>query len=380
MERAGQPVRKQIGTTEPQANNMTAPKMPHMTMEIAGRRIGPDERPYVIAELSANHGGQIDQLFRLMDAAHATGADAIKIQSYAPDTITLKSDRPDFRIESGPWAGQTLHELYTEAQTPFEWHERLFAHAKDIGATLFSSPFDTSAIELLEQLDAPALKIASFEAVDTPLIMRAAQSGKPLIISTGMANLSEIHAAVAAARSGDAKQLALLHCISGYPTPPAQSNLRTIPHLAEAFGTIVGLSDHTLGDGVSVAAVALGARIIEKHFTMARADGGPDAAFSLEPGEFARLVKNCRDAFDALGQVSYAQAEAETGNLQFRRSLYAVEDIATGDTFSHDNVRSIRPGHGLPPKHLDVVIGAKARAAIPKGAPLSWDLIDQSSE
>ncbi|MEM8878145.1 MAG: pseudaminic acid synthase [Pseudomonadota bacterium] len=346
-------------------------------IEISGRPIGPDHAPFVIAEISANHQGDLQRALELIDAAHASGADAIKIQSYKPDTITLDCDVEDFQIRGGPWAGQTLFQLYKQAQTPFEWHAPIFEHASNIVATLFSSPFDASAIDLLRSLNAPAYKIASFEAIDTPLIEYAAQSGKPLIISTGMADLPEISDAVNAARRGGAKHLALLHCISGYPTPADQSNLRTIPHLAETFDVVVGLSDHTLGDGVSVAAVALGARIIEKHFTLSRADGGPDAEFSLEPDEFGNLVANCRDAFAALGRVTYDKAEAESGNLQFRRSLYAVKDIPEGQCFTAANIRSIRPGHGMSPKTLPALLsGAKARVGIKRGTALQQHMID----
>ena len=348
--------------------------MPEIT--IAGRRIGPGHPPYVIAEMSGNHNGDIKRAFALLEAAKKSGADAVKLQTYTADTLTIDHDGPDFRIEGGPWAGRRLYELYQEAHTPWDWHPQLFAKAREIGITVFSSPFDPTAIEFLEKLGAPAFKIASFEIVDLPLIQRAAKSGKPLIISTGIASLGEIAEAVDAARGAGCREIALLHCTSGYPTPPEDSNLRTIAHLADAFGVVAGLSDHTPGTAVPVAAVALGASLIEKHFTLRRADGGPDAAFSLEPEELTELVANCRTAWTALGKVSYELEASEKGSLIFRRSLYAVEDIPAGGRLTADNVRSIRPGHGLPPKHLPKVLGRRAARAIARGTPLAWSLIE----
>jgi pseudaminic acid synthase len=345
-------------------------------MQIAGRPIGDEHPPYLIAELSANHNGDIGRMMELIDAAAETGADAIKIQTYVADSITIDHDSDDFQIKGGPWGGRTLYDLYKEAQTPFEWHESIFARAKERGVTVFSSPFDFSAIDLLAKLDAPAYKIASFEAVDLPLIRKAASNGKPLIISTGMANLPEIDEAVSAARQAGDGGVVLLHCISGYPAPANESNLRTIPHLRDAFGTVVGLSDHTLGDGVSVASIALGARVIEKHFTLRRADGGPDSHFSLEPDEFKRLVDNCRMAFEAIGHVTYERAEVEKSNAVFRRSLYVVKDVAKGEPFSDKNVRSIRPGYGLAPKHYERVLGRRAKSDIARGTALSWSLVE----
>jgi pseudaminic acid synthase len=348
--------------------------MPEIT--IAGRRIGPGHPPYVIAEMSGNHNGDIKRAFALLEAAKKAGADAVKLQTYTADTITIDHDGPGFRIEGGLWNGRTLYELYQEAHTPWEWHPQLFARARELGIAIFSSPFDATAIEFLETLGAPAFKIASFEAIDLPLIQRAAKTGKPLIISTGIASLGEIAEAVEAARAAGGREIALLHCTSGYPTPPADSNLHTLPHLAAAFGVVAGLSDHTPGTAVPVAAVALGASVIEKHFTLRRADGGPDAAFSLEPEELAELVANCRTAWTALGKVSYELEASEKGNKTFRRSLYAVQDIPAGGHFTAENVRSIRPGYGLPPKHLSEVLGRRAGRAIARGTPLAWSLIE----
>jgi N-acetylneuraminate synthase len=340
---------------------------------IAGREIGPDRPPFVIAELSGNHNACIDRALRLIDAAAEAGADAVKLQTYTPDTITIDHDGPGFRIDGGLWAGRTLHDLYGEAQTPYEWHDALFAHARAHGLIVFSSPFDHTAVDLLESLDAPAFKIASFEAIDLPLIRRAARSGRPLIVSTGMTTEAEIAEALEAA--GGPARTALLHCVSAYPASFADANLRAIPMLAARFGCPVGLSDHTPGTAAAVAAVALGACIIEKHFTLARADGGPDSAFSLEPDELKRLVNDCRNAWDALGDPVLRRGEVERGNMQFRRSLYVVRDVAAGATLTEADVRSIRPGFGLEPKHLPALLGRRTSRSLKRGEPVDWEMV-----
>lgn len=345
------------------------------SIQIAGRNIGPDYPPYIIAEVSANHNGDLDAAIRLISTAKEAGADAVKLQTYTADTITIDHDGPDFMIKGGLWDGYKLYDLFKEAHTPFEWHAQLFAHARDLGITVFSTPFDESAIELLEGLDAPAYKIASFEAVDLPLIRRAARSGKPMIISTGMTSPAEIEAALNAARSGGCSEIALLHCVSEYPAAAETCNLRTIADIARRYGVVAGLSDHTLGIAVPVAAVAVGACIIEKHFTDSRAKGGPDSAFSLEAGELAELCRSTRIAFDALGAPTYRRTAGEQANKQFRRSLYAVADIRKGEAFTARNVRSIRPGYGLPPERLDDLLGRPAAQDIFRGTPLSDQLI-----
>jgi pseudaminic acid synthase len=344
-------------------------------LSIFGRSIGPDAPPFIIAELSGNHNQDLDRAKRLIDACAAAGAHAVKLQTYTPDTITIDHDGPGFRLESGLWAGKTLHQLYGEAFTPYEWHPALFAHARQQGLIILSSPFDDTAVDLLESLDAPAFKIASFEVIDLPLIQRACRTGRPLLISTGMTSPQEIADAVDTARSGGVDDIVLLHCVSSYPATFADANLRTIPRLAEDFGCLVGLSDHTPGTAAAVAAVALGACVIEKHVTLARADGGPDAAFSLEPHELAALVRDCADAWTALGRSDYRRGEDETGNRQFRRSLYIVRDVAKGEVLSADCVRSIRPGFGLPPRHLPDALGRKAARALKRGEPLAWDMM-----
>ena len=346
-----------------------------MPIAIAGRELGADHPPLVIAELSGNHNASIDRALRLIDAAADAGAEAIKLQTYSPDTITLDHDGPGFRIEGGLWHGRTLYDLYREAQTPFAWHEVLFAHARERGLIVFSSPFDETAVELLERLDVPAFKIASFEAIDLPLIRRAAQSGKPMIVSTGMTDEIEITEAVEAA--GGPENTILLHCVSAYPARFADANLRAIPMLAERFGCLVGLSDHTPGTAAAVASVALGAVVVEKHFTLARADGGPDAAFSLEPAELRRLVDDCRNAWEALGEAALKRGEIESGNKQFRRSLYVVRDVAAGQVLTEADVRSIRPGYGLAPKHLPEVLGMVALQPLKRGDPVSWGQLGQ---
>jgi N-acetylneuraminate synthase len=350
--------------------------MAESEIEIAGRKIGAAHPPYVVCELSANHGGSLDKALKMIDAAAATGADAIKIQTYTPDTLTIDSERPEFKIKGGLWDGRTLYDLYREAFTPFEWHPRVFAHAREIGITLFSTPFDESATELLASLGAPAYKIASFEAIDLSLIAHVAKKRKPMIISTGMANLGEIHEAVTTARQHGCGELALLHCTSAYPAPIEAANIRTVPHLGDAFGVVSGLSDHTPGIAAAIASVVLGGAIIEKHFTLSRADGGPDAAFSLEPDEFKRLVEGCKAAYAARGRVDYERGDLERQSLVFRRSLFVVRDVEAGAPLTPADIRSIRPGHGLPPKHLPEVIGRRAARFLERGTPLAWaDLI-----
>jgi len=342
---------------------------------IAGRRIGAGHEPFVICELSGNHNGSLERALAMIDAAAATGCDAIKIQTYTADTITLDVDRPEFRIAGGPWDGRSLYDLYREAQTPYEWHPALFARARDRGVILFSSPFDETAVDLLDELGAPAFKIASFEAVDLPLIRRAAATSKPLIISTGMANLAEIEQAKAAALDAGADGVVLLHCVSSYPAALEDANVRTVADMAQRFACPVGLSDHTPGSAAAVAAVALGASVIEKHFTLARADGGPDAAFSLEPDEFSALVSDCKAAWRALGRAHYDLLGSEHGNLAFRRSLYVAADVKAGEPLTARNVRSIRPGLGLAPAELDQVLGRAAARDLKRGEPLAWDMV-----
>ena len=354
---------------------MTSKATPPLEIEIAGRKIGLAHEPFVICELSGNHNGSLERALVMLEAAAATGADAIKIQTYTPDTITLDHDSPDFRIEGGLWDGRTLYDLYGEAQTPYEWHAALFAKAKQLGVILFSTPFDETAIDLLEGLDAPAYKIASFEVIDLPLIASVARRGKPMIISTGMANLAEIGDAVDTALQHGAPGVVLLHCVSAYPAPMEEANVRTVPDLAERFGVISGLSDHTPGSAASVAAVALGACVIEKHFTLARSDGGPDAAFSLEPAEFTALTRDCKAAWRALGKVGYDLLGSEQGNIAFRRSLYVVADVAKGEVLTTAHVRSIRPGFGLAPRHLGEVLGKVAKRDLTRGEAFSWDMI-----
>lgn len=343
-------------------------------MKIANRLIGSDSEPYVIAELSGNHNGDLARALRLIELAKVAGANAVKLQTYTADTMTIDHDSPEFRIKGGLWHGRRLHELYREAHTPWDWHPALFEHARKVGITCFSSPFDPTAIEFLQSLGAPAYKIASFEIVDTPLIALAARTGKPLIVSTGMASGTEITDAVEAAQG--AGGLALLHCVSGYPTPASQANLARIAALAAKFDCPVGLSDHTLGVEVSIASITCGACIIEKHFTMARSEGGPDAAFSLEPDELARLVTGVRIAHEAKGLADYGLADSEKASVIFRRSLYVVKDIAAGEAFTSENLRSIRPGYGLAPKFLPDILGRFARRMIARGTPLSFDLIE----
>ena len=344
-------------------------------VNIKGRAIGDGMAPYVIAEMSANHNGDIRRAFALLESAKRAGADAVKLQTYTPDTMTIDSDGPEFLIKGGLWDGYRLYDLYKEAQTPWDWHRLLFDRARELDMAIFSTPFDETAVDLLEELNAPAYKIASFEAIDHALIRRAARTGKPLIISTGMANRTEIGEAVKAAREAGGREIVLLHCTSAYPAPAEDMNLRTIPDLARAFDVVVGLSDHTLGTAVAVASVALGAAVIEKHFTLKRSDGGHDSAFSLEPDEMARLNRDVRFAWEALGAVNYEREPSEVANLTFRRSLYIVADVAPGELLTRENVRAIRPGFGLAPKYLDQVVGRRAKTRLARGTALKWEIL-----
>lgn len=347
------------------------------SFKIGSRTIGPDAAPFVIAEMSGNHNQSLDQALRIVDAAAKAGAHALKLQTYTADTMTLDIAEGEFFIQdpNSLWAGSSLYALYQKAHTPWEWHAPIFERAKALGMLAFSTPFDETAVDFLETLDVPAYKIASFENTDIPLIRKVAATGKPMIISTGMASIAELDESVRAARQAGCKDLVLLKCTSTYPASPENSHIRTIPHLAQLFGCQVGLSDHTMGVGVSVAAVAMGATVIEKHFTLDRADGGVDASFSLEPAELASLVTETERAWQGLGQVRYGATQAEQKSLVFRRSLYVVRDMAEGEAFSADNVRAIRPGLGLAPKHIDTVLGRKARQPIKRGTALSWDIV-----
>lgn len=346
--------------------------LPNFT--IAGRCIGNGAPAYIIAELSANHGQQLSAAIELIEAAAKAGADAIKLQTYRPDTITLDCDAPPFQIGEGTaWKGRRLYDLYQEAHTPWQWHPELFAAAASHGLACFSSPFDDTAVEFLESLDCPAYKIASFEIVDHGLIRKAAATGKPLILSTGMATESEVEEAVFAAREAGNGALALLKCVSAYPAPPSEMNLRTIPYLAQRFSCVTGLSDHTLGFVVPVTAVALGGAIIEKHLTLRRSDGGPDSHFSLEPDEFRQMVESVRIAEQAVGEPSFELTDSQRPSIQFRRSLFASKTIRSGETFTRENVRSVRPGDGLPPKHLDEILGKTASRDLAFGTPLRWE-------
>lgn len=347
-------------------------------LHIDGRRIATDAPPYIIAEMSANHNGSLDTALRIIEAAKAAGADALKLQTYKPDTITLDCDTKDFQIHGGLWDGKTLYKLYEEAHMPWDWHKPLFEHARKLGITIFSSPFDSTAVDLLEDMNAPAYKVASFEAVDLPLIKYVAATGKPMIISTGMADAEEIQEAVDAAREGGCKELAVLHCVSGYPAPAGDYNLRTLADMFERFKLVTGLSDHTLDNTTAIASVVLGAAIIEKHFTLDRTGGGPDDSFSLEPAELEALCRDTKTAWQALGQVDYGRKSSELGNTQFRRSLYFVKTLKAGDVITADAVRSVRPGFGLAPKFLNEVIGAKVTSDVHYGLPVLPESINKS--
>lgn len=348
-------------------------------ISIDGRTIGHDHAPYIIAELSANHNGSIDKALASIKMAKDMGADAVKIQSYTADTMTIESNLPDFKISGGLWDGYNLYQLYQEAHTPFEWHQQLFDYAREIGITLFSTPFDESAVDLLESLNAPAYKIASFELTDIPLIEYVASKGKPMIMSTGMANLDEISQAVQCAKKSGCNQLVLLHCISAYPAPMNESNLKTITDLAEKFGCLVGLSDHTIGPTVPLMATALGATVIEKHVTLSRQDKGPDSEFSLEPEELRSLCDQTKLAWQTLGTAGYERKPAEEANARFRRSIYFVEDLAENTLITSKHIRRIRPGFGLAPKYFDRLIGMKTTTAISRGEPVSWDKVKKAN-
>lgn len=350
--------------------------MDRNSFSIRGRRIGAGEPAFVIAELSANHGGSLEKALALVRVAKECGADAVKIQTYTADTITIDCDNEYFQVKHGTiWDGTTLHRLYREAYTPWEWHRPIQEAVEREGMVFFSTPFDFTSVEFLESLDVPVYKIASFELVDLPLIEKIARTGKPAILSTGMATLREIDEAVRAFRDAGGAELTLLKCTSAYPAPPEEMNLRTIPHLAEAFQTPVGLSDHSLGFAASVAAVVLGACVIEKHLTLSRSDSGPDSAFSTEPAEFKAMVDAVRVAERALGRVSYDASEKEWSSRSLRRSLFIVEDVKADEPFTNKNVRSIRPGYGLPTKHIATVIGRCAARDLKRGTPLAWDML-----
>lgn len=347
------------------------------SFQIGPAKLGPAEKPFVVAELSGNHNGSLDRALALVDAAADAGAHAIKLQTYTADTMTLNIATGEFLITdpNSLWHGRNLYDLYQEAMTPWEWHQPIFDRAKSRGMAAFSSPFDASAVDFLETLDVPAYKIASMENTDWPLLKKVAQTGKPVIMSTGTASLADVAASVEVLRTNGCKHLIVLKCTSAYPAPPEKANLRTIPHLAQAFGCLSGLSDHTMGLGTAIAAVALGASMIEKHFTLARADGGVDSAFSLEPAEFASLVTASEQAWASLGRVQYESQNEESTAVGHKRSIYAKRDIKAGEPFSMDNLQVIRPANGLAPRHLERLLGKEARQDIAFGTPLSWDLI-----
>ena len=346
-------------------------------MKINNRLINVENPPYVIAEMSANHNGDINNAYKIIDMAKTAGADAVKLQTYKPDTITMDMRTPEFMIEGGLWDGQSLYELYESAFMPWEWHKPLFDYAKKVGITIFSSPFDNTAVDLLEDLNTPAYKIASFEAVDLPLIKYVAQTGKPMIISTGMADAEEIQEAIEAAREGGCKDLAILHCVSGYPAPAADYNLRTLTDMQDKFGLVTGLSDHTIDNTTAITSVALGASIIEKHVTLNRNGGGPDDIFSLESKELKQLCAGVETAWESLGQIDYGLKSSEQSNVKFRRSLYFIKDIKKGEVITPHHVRSIRPGYGLLPKLQKEIVGKIAKKNIIAGTAINWSLIER---
>lgn len=345
--------------------------------KIAGRAIDEKQAPYVIAEMSANHNGNIENAYKIIAMAKASGADAVKMQTYTPDTITIDCDLADFQLTEGLWQGRSLYDLYQEAHTPWDWHKPLFDYAKKIGITLFSSPFDPSAVDLLEDLNTPAYKIASFEAIDLPLIKYAASTGKPMIISTGMASAEEIQQAIDAAKESGCKELAILHCVSGYPAPAEDYNLQTLVDMKQRFGVPVGLSDHTLDNTTAITSVGLGACIIEKHVTLDRSVGGPDDSFSLQPDDLKALVFGVKTAWKSLGKVDYGRKSSEQANVKFRRSLYFIKDIKVGEVVSDKHFKSIRPGYGLEPKFYDKVIGKRTAVKIKRGMPVLWDYLKE---
>jgi N-acetylneuraminate synthase len=347
-----------------------------MEFQIGNRWIGKRHKPFLIAEMSGNHNHSLERALAIVEAAAQVGADAVKLQTYTADTMTLDIHEGDFYIEdpNSLWKGTSLYRLYQEAYTPWEWHEPIFRRCRELGLLAFSTPFDETAVDFLESLDVPAYKIASFENTDVALIRKAAATGKPLIISTGMATIAELDETVRAAREAGARHLVLLKCTSTYPALPENTNLATIPHMAQLFGCQVGLSDHTMGVGVAVASVAMGATVIEKHFTLSRADGGVDSAFSMEPEEFKQLAVETERAWQALGEVKYGPTDAEKPSLKHRRSLYIARDMKAGETFTRENVRAIRPGLGLPVKYLDLLLGRKATKDLKKGTPVTWDI------
>lgn len=352
--------------------------MKNSEIRIGNHRIGLRHPPFIIAEMSGNHNQSLDRALEIVEAASRAGAHALKIQTYTAETMTLDMDGEGFSITDPDslWKGTSLHKLYQQAYTPWEWHKPIFDRCRELGMIGFSTPFDDSAVDFLESLNVPIYKIASFENADLPLIKKVAATGKPMLVSTGMASLAELDETVRTARTAGCRDLILLKCTSSYPATPEESHIRTLPHMRDLFDVEVGLSDHTLGIGVPLAGIALGATVIEKHFTLARSDGGVDSAFSLEPDELKMLVIESKRGWQALGKIRYEKTAGEKKSLQFRRSLYVTRDMRTGDTFTAENMRSIRPGYGLPPKYYDTIIGKRVKSNVKKGTPINWDLLD----
>jgi len=345
-------------------------------ISIDGRKIGKDFDPYIIAEMSANHNGNINNAYSIIKMAKQSGADCVKMQTYTPDTLTLDSKLPDFQLTDGLWSGQSLYQLYQKAYTPWEWHDSLFEYARKIGITIFSSPFDNSAVDLLEHLNTPAYKIASFEAIDLPLIKYVASTGKPMIISTGMADAYEIQEAIDTAKENGCNELAILHCVSGYPAPAEDYNLNTLIDMQQRYELVTGLSDHTINNSIAITSIAMGASIIEKHVTLDRLGGGADDSFSLEEEDLTKLCEETKLAWRALGNIDYGIKSSEKKNIKFRRSLYFVKDMQLGDTITYENIKSIRPGFGLSPKNIEILIGKKIKKTIKAGTKTSWDIIE----